>query len=351
VDSEEYDDLATRVLRLVLRREVAMVWHEIEAKISDYQAPESHTTINPHHLTNARKLLTHSGELRAETSMTKGGHKVETFSLIDTPESTAEPVAATKRALHARYLGWAMGTRRYPNGLIGPAAEKAVDDALMAATATGVGYFPLPKTGREVTHVFNEPVPTGPLDAAAFYTPLDQTGIPSSPTLIPIEVKNVRSWIYPSAHEIYQLLEKASLLQRAKPNLPIVPVFVCRRANYQLFRMAKHLGFYVVQAPYQYLLDSSEVKPDELREVQEVLGYRDLVQSSDTRLIANHFSKTLPTVAGRSSHQWHQTAFSELPRLFRFMRRETLTARDRGSAIDQIRQIGKALPGPQPDGW
>ena len=87
----------------------------------------------------------------------------------------------------------------------------------------------------------------GPLDHAAVYLELDEDGIPGTAGTIPVEVKNLQDWMLPASPEVYQLLEKAATVQAALPAAPIMPVLICRRAHYTLFRMAKDLGFFVIE--------------------------------------------------------------------------------------------------------
>lgn len=54
----------------------------------------------------------------------------------------------------------------------------------------------------------------GPIDTGGYLVTLDRAGLPMTPVTIPIEVKNIRSWIYPSSEELYQLLSKCVLAQR-----------------------------------------------------------------------------------------------------------------------------------------
>lgn len=335
----------------MLRREIVMVGSELEAKISDSRAEGAPRAIDPHHVTNARKLLTASEELRALSHQTRGGHLIETLSLVETPISVVNEAAGRKRALHARYLGWAMGTKRYPNGLIGPAAERVVDAALASAAGSGAGFRILPKEGRGVAEVYGRPVPTGPLDAAAFHTTLDDRGVPAGTVLVPIEVKNVRSWVYPSASELYQLLQKSVLLQEAEPEIGVVPVLVCRRGHKTLFRMAKHLGFYVIDTRRQYLLPTNEAPPETVSEVREVLGYLDIVQWEEDPYVARHFVSSLPAVAARSAEAWRRTCDAGLGDLFAYLRRPTLSSRERGAGMDELRARSSALPGKYATGW
>jgi len=73
-----------------------------------------------------------------------------------------------------------------------------------------------------------------------------QTQAPTGSTyLVPIEVKNVRHWLYPIHDEIYQLLHKAAGLANACPEHPVVPILICRKAHYRTLQLARDLGFLV----------------------------------------------------------------------------------------------------------
>lgn len=67
----------------------------------------------------------------------KGGHRIDTIQPADQKgRRTAIAAAARrKRALYARYLSWASGSARYPNGFLGPAGEVATRSAILASAA------------------------------------------------------------------------------------------------------------------------------------------------------------------------------------------------------------------------
>ncbi len=109
------------------------------------------------------------------------------------------------------------------------------------------------------------------------------------------EVKNLRSWIYPSAEELYQLLHKAVVLQIARPEQPIVPVFVCRKAHQTTFWMSYQLGFVTIDMDIQFVGD---VEEDELLEVRNELYFRDLAPGCGPSLrVRDRLIKTLPRTA------------------------------------------------------
>lgn len=346
---EEYDDLALHALRELLRREHAIVGIEAEARISDFQSPDAPMHLDPHHITNARKMLIAAGELEVTRVQTRGGQVIDTLSLYESPSTAVERAAARKRLLQGRFLGWATGTRRYPNGLIGPAGERVLQSSLLAAAPAG--YRPLPGDKTGIPRVLGDLVPTGPLDGAAILTRLDHRDIPMQPLLVAAEAKNVRSWLYPNSDEIYQLLEKAALIQRAHPQIPVFPVLLCRRAHFTLHRMAKHLGFAVIQSRTQYLLNSDEITPEALAEVRDELGYLDLQKQETDHRVADRFANIFPQIVDRSIERWHRTAHSSVFDLFKVLRRSNISPQERGGYMDDLRIRAAELPGEFQSGW
>jgi hypothetical protein len=149
---------------------------------------------------------------------------VEILFSPSAPKRAVQTAAARKRLLHARYLGWAMGTKRYGAGIVGPGAEKVVHESLMAAAPSGYRLFE-PQRG-EVRQMFGAPVPGGPLDNGATLQLVDDKGFPAGSVVVPIEVKNRRDWVYPEAPELHQLLSKAAALAA---RIPRPPVRACAR--------------------------------------------------------------------------------------------------------------------------
>jgi hypothetical protein len=130
--------------------------------------------------------------------------------------------AARKRLLHSRFIGWASGTAASA-GIVGNAGEVVARAALRAAAPRG--YLLVRPDGLgDVDEVLGAPVPGGSLDDAAFLTLLSDDGTPLPPYFVPVEVKNLREWIYPRTPELHQLLHKASALQVAHPDWAMVPL-------------------------------------------------------------------------------------------------------------------------------
>ncbi len=273
------------------------MWTEIEAKLADRPQHGASRGINPHHLTNGRRRLLAEHIIEEVAAKTYGGRVVTILALRDrrSRQDAFRTAARRKRALEGQYLGWTESSRRRPN-LIGNGGERVVLESLRATRA---GYR-LVNPGRgEVNVLFNEPVPGGSLDGAA-HIALD-AGEDLRGVTILVEVKNLRKWIYPASAALFQLLDKAAQLQLAHPRRRFLPVLVARRVHYTAFRMAKHLGFFLIQfdATAQPILPHWTVTPEQVGEVRAELGYVLALTDQAMSGVTARFDKTIPQVGLR----------------------------------------------------
>jgi hypothetical protein len=214
---------------------------------------------------------------------------------------------------------------------------------MLAAAPSG---YTIENPGREVGTLLGVRL-YGPLDAAAHYLVRDAAGVPGQVITVPVEVKNLRDWIYPSSREIYQLLSKAAALQDAAPDRPIAPVLVCRRAHITTMRMAKEVGFFVIPAERQYV---HQVDDDALVEVRGELGLFDLVQQEGVDPRVERFFRThLPKVIERTAEDWSATG----PDLMDYWSRLAgeNDAANRASILQDLRRTMEQYYGSYPSGW
>lgn len=282
-----------------------MVHPEAMSRISEPGFADYEYNINPHHVTTALRGLHDEEVIVTHKEVTRGGHLVATitFNDLDNRASITKAAAARKRLLMARYTGWSQGTKRHPHGLIGPAGEHAVRSAILSAetvlpTAPGAG---------EVGYILGTRL-TGKLDSAGLMVPMVK-GLPEEPVTLLFEVKNLRSWIYPSSSELYQLLHKGIVLQKAQPTQPIVPILACRRAHKTSFWMAKQLGFVIIDMGVQFGGDVDETALDDIR---NELHFTDLRAGSGPSLrVRDRLRDTLPGICTKIADEWQTTAMTE----------------------------------------
>ncbi len=315
--------------------EHAVTIPELEARISERPWRDLPVPVDPHHLTTARKALLAANAIAATSGRTRGGRLVTVLVPTDTHRKTraVEDATKRKRLLHSRYMTWATGSATH-KALLGNAGESVVHKSL--AVAAPYGFRLLNPEHGEVRTIFGSPVPGGPLDNAAVLSLPSPTVIDTTNYLIPIEVKNVRSHLYPQADEVHQVLSKAAELQSAHPDTRIVPVLVCRRAHATLFSMAKQIGAFVVETRQQPITPSAELRLDYLDEVRTELLYDDM--TTDVQALpwlVDRFRVALRQVAKPSAERWAASAATVRPHSH--VLRVGMTPRDRGRLMEEYR--------------
>lgn len=334
---EEYVDLGIEAVLGLLEDEHAAVAPELEAKISEQPYGNLPLPIDAHHLTTARKLLRQSSAITEDTRTTRGGRPVTVITLADEVgrKRKIEDAAKRKRLLHTRYLRLAMGSKTVP-ALLGPGGEAVLHATLLQAAPHGLRL--LQPEGGEVRSLFGKPVVGGPLDSAALVTTFEPLTLATSTHLALIEVKNVRSHLYPQALEVHQVLYKAAEVVAAHPELSVVPVLVCRWPHYSLFTMSKQLGAFVVGTKQQPILPSKQLDHDLIAEVRDELGYRDLtITDQALPWMVDRFARVLPSTAAASGQRWRQVASTVLP-YSKSLRTDLLDARARAQLMETFRQ-------------
>jgi hypothetical protein len=336
----EWVELARTGIVRLLEAEHAAVWDEVEAKLSDRPWADMPSAVDPHHLTTARIQLTREGVI-TETGgvVTRGGRPISVLHLVDTRgrRSAITKAAARKRLLHARYLRWAYGDKSTA-ALLGRSGERVARASLIAA-APIAGYRPVRDGFAEVRSLFDEPVPGGPLDSGAYLPTVDDQGVPGPTVVVPVEVKNRRTWLYPNSAQLYQLLFKAASLQQARPDTPFLPVLICRRSNITTFRMAEELGFFVLAARRQFIDWPEGEDARLLEEVRTELGYEDLtIRDGNDDDVTGYLARAVPKVALRSIRQWEHFGPALLDH-FRTLRREI----PEPSRSDYVRRLHQAV--------
>lgn len=145
--------------------------------------------------------------------------------------TTVLATAARKRRLYRRFLTWTGDL-----ALCGGHAEEVVHSVLESLRGKQL-WLHSTRPGL-VRELLGRPITLG--------GPLDETGErPKNPRFVgegtvpfAVEVKNVRSILYPYDRDVWDLLAKLG------PFPDVVPVLVARRIHFTTFRMFKDLGAY-----------------------------------------------------------------------------------------------------------
>ena len=331
--AEEYVEQAAARIVDLLTEHHALVHPEVISRISEGYYSGAGENIDPHHVTTALRDLHAAEVIRSVQAPTRGGHVITTLHLTTPPKlsrTAAERAAARKRLLLARYTGWSQGTVKNPHGLIGPAGEQAVRGALLAAGA----MQPAAADFGPVARVLGTPLP-GPADSGGYLVPFVK-GLPEPAVTVLVEVKNIRSWIYPSSEELVQLLNKCRVLKESHPDQPLIGILACRRAHPTTFWMAHQLGFMVIDMNLQF---AGSVGQKELDEVRNELHLTDLRTGIGPSLrVRDRVAKTLPVHATTIAERWtesmrNQDIVAAIKRAYSQRRHE----RARLQAIDELR--------------
>jgi hypothetical protein len=319
---------------------------ELEARICDRSWKDRHNPIDPHLLTDARKELLAEGLVDELVATTRGGTDVAVFHLSPVQHGMARRItdaAARKRLLIARWKSWSRGTKHMPN-LIGAGGEIVVHQSLLASAP--YGYRVLQPTRGEVATIYEQHVPGGPLDNAAWLLTMDpRTQMPGAPYLVPIEVKNVRHTLYPNHWEIYQLLHKAAGLANAHPEYPVLPILICRKAHYRARQLAKDLGFLIFETHHQYVLPSERLQPNHVEEVRTELGFTDLtVTDQPNTHLVDWLSGTVHREAPKFATRWMDFGRHHIA-TYAALRDERLRWRQRTPWLETLRAAVEATFG------
>lgn len=346
--AEQWRSVATDKLLELLAVEGAVTQPEMEAKLSEgaFGSSGRRHRPQPHHLSTARHRLLDANVIVQQRNTTRGGRTVSTFSLADVTKK-ADRAAARKRLLHARYLSWSAPSSEWGVPPLPTALERVIHASLIQSAAHG--YLLVKPEGGEVRWLLGQPVSGGPLDNAAFYTPLGDDGVPRPPTTVLIEAKNVRQWIYPGTQELYQLLDKAVRLQVAHPDRPIVPVLVCRRQHFTTVMMAKQMGFHVIETWRQYvrpIVASSSEDERKFNEVNAELQYNLALDEGPVTPMVKQFITVLPRRIEEAAARWSAVAsHPAVPARLGELRDDSISFEDRSTAVASLKEAVNEVTG------
>ncbi|UOE43170.1 hypothetical protein [Agromyces larvae] len=203
--------------------------------------------------------------------------------------------------------------------------------------------------GGEVRVVLGARVPGGPLDNGAWHFGVDAAGAPSRATLVPIEAKNLRQWIYPRTQELYQLLDKAVTLQLDHPDRWMVPVFVCRWAQDPLGSMARQIGFHLITTRNQYIRPLILNDADNARKLEEInreFEYRLVPHDEAVPAMVKQFRQYLPARIDEAAERWAAfAAHPDVPDLVAALRDDEISNQERAEFKDELGRCVREVTG------
>lgn len=326
----------------------AVLWPEMVARASERRWGEF-PRVDANHMLTARTQLLSEGRIERMQEPTRGGRAlidVYHAPLARGNQTRIDRAAGRKRLLYARWFGWAVGDARYPGGFIGVGGERVVR-ASLAAAAPHL-YFPVAPGYGPVTSIFGERVQPGSLDSGAWLV-TRTGGITGAPMFVPIEVKNIREWMFPHSHQIYQVLAKAATLQLHHAEQRMPPLLICRRKHIQTIWMAKDLGFMVVEVKRQFLMPSADYTEEGVEEVRAGIGFDLTVTDQAYPLLVQVLNETLPYRAEPLANRWG-THGAQFESLYWTLADDDVPQEERDEALVELRTTAMELPDME-GGW
>lgn len=253
----EWEELGKEALLDLLSEKFVVPWAEAEARIS-VKGWKNFDTVQPIQLSGARRSLRQEGRIEEEVSAQNPPVHLVRLAYPDEGRRSLERLVGQRRKGYRKYLSWAGD-----QSLCGRHAERVVLDSLRAAALDADLYVPKQSTGA-VGEIKGVRVAPGPLDALAHVMERESA---TEAAVVAFEVKNINTWIYPRAVELWSLLVKAAPLAA---EFPIVPVCACVRYGYEAQRMGSDLGFFVCAMRDQVF--SPRIDPDEFDTVIDDFG-------------------------------------------------------------------------------
>lgn len=303
-----WSTLALQVLPPFVESRDAVVWPEVQSALTegswirDYLDPDFPATyhIDVHHLRPALKLLT--PRFLTATTVTLQRRAVTSWSSTAAVTSRGRmtdvlAAGASKRRTYRRLLSWTGDV-----SLCGAVAEAVVDATLDQLRGKRLWKHPYSGPG-QVDTLVGRPLQTGgPLDAAGAW-PVDSVNLGAGWTEFAVEVKNVRSILYPYDHDVWDLLAKLG----AFPD--VLPVLVARRLHFTTFRMFKDLGVLGHDMRAQHF--STKIDAEDFTRVTASLGLNDARRTEPTNVPAHTlkwFGETGPRYAAGQLEKWARAA-------------------------------------------
>ncbi len=228
----QWEEVGKAAILDLLAEKFVVPWAEAEARISA-RGWKEFPKVQPVQLGGARRLLREDGRIVEDISRHQPPVHLIRLEYPEGDKRRLQRLAGSKRKLYRKYLAWAGD-----HVVCGKHGERVVLESMQSAASDADLYVPHQATG-SVSEVKGIPIARGPVDAFAHI--MDRSTARETAVML-IEVKNINTWIYPQAPELWQLLVKAAALATA---MSVVPVLVCVRYAYLAQRMASDLGFFL----------------------------------------------------------------------------------------------------------
>jgi hypothetical protein len=280
--------LGKKRLQSVLATHTVAIARTLEQKISD--AGPSGQRVDPIYLTKALHELRGEGRVLA-----KSAADIDWYHLSDALPERVEARLKEQVAVYSEVTG------RYFKHQVGQVLEIAVYKALKQQIALQFlgGFTDLDQHGDEKVYSKEEP-PSLISGRSMGNSRLDFVGWHREAGLFGVEVKNVRSWLYPDRPEVPDLLRKCCEVEA-------VPVLIARRIAYVLrSEVFEPCGVIIHETYNQRYPASGERLAAQVRD-KRLLGYHDVrVGNEPDARLTKFLHKNLPAVLPKARRKFEE---------------------------------------------
>lgn len=275
--------LAKRRIKNILRTRFYANVRQLESKIAE--AGPLDQRCDPHVISQALRELLMTKEIAVE----KGPQQAHFYylpSLLATPDFSARKARILE--LTAIHHSLTSGD----STICGDALEAVIGAAI---SKTG-NFTELGSKKKPLLNFGNVEIPGS----------LDYLLLANSPaSIIALEAKNIREWIYPDSRELWLLIHKAMLIAQGTSAL-VLPVLICRKIPYYARVAFKQMGVLGFEMHRQYYIPKVESQLTEIRH-KDGLGFHDIVTDlTPPETLIRFLSETLPEQTATYAQQFRQ---------------------------------------------
>jgi hypothetical protein len=275
--------IAKRRIKNILRTRLYANIRQLESKIAE--AGPSDQRCDPHVISQALRELAMKKEITSEI----GPHQARFYylpSLADTPELAARK----KRVLELSAIHHSLTSA--DSTICGDALESVIGTAI-----SETGNFTELGSKKQPLLTFGDVVLPGSLDY------LLMANAPAS--IVALEAKNIREWIYPDSHELWLLIHKAMLIAQSA-HTDVVPLLICRKIPYYARMAFKQLGVLGFEMHKQYYIPAVESQLTDIRH-KDGLGFHDITTDlTPPETLIRFLETTLPEQTAAYAAQFRQ---------------------------------------------
>lgn len=279
MDKAEWQSVAERRVTNILRQRGVASSRQLETKISEAGPPRLRA--NPHHITKALTRLQETGQIRKVDSVSAGGARQATplYGLTswnpDSPQGS-ERIRRIKTA-YQQFLGVTQNEDH------GESLQLIVQRAIEQSDGF---YWFNSEPGKPPQTKFSGKSFTGAGDLD-HYLVYKQEG-----TLVGVEDKNYREWIYASSGKLRELLGKAL-------TYGMLPVLVARKIHFTTRILCHHLGAVAFETHYQFFPTKYAERLADARH-KDGLGFADIRFTEEPpphviRLFSEYLPRLVPS--------------------------------------------------------